>query len=340
MNLIAYIKNKFKYIAFIYAILGIINMYLFSLNSFKNKYGELIYLDIFIVIIITAFIVLDYIKWKSKYQDIYECIESNKDINEYLLYGDSFEEEIIKEIILIKNKDNDIKIDKYKSALKEIDEYIAKWVHEIKIPISSLNIIIDRLENIEDSISIKNQVEKINFLVNSILYSSKSSSLFEDIFINKINLNSLIKKSIKNNSFLLIRNNIDIDIKNLDYEVYTDTKCILYVLDQIINNAIKYSKESGKIEFNANKEEDGIVLHIKDYGIGIYKEDLSRVFNKGFTGANGREKMYKSTGMGLYFSKKIIDKLGHKIYVDSEKDVYTEFKIYFYNISDYLDLNS
>lgn len=74
--------------------------------------------------------------------------------------------------------------------------------------------------------------------------------------------------------------------------------------------------------------------------MGINKEDLSRVFNKGFTGKNGREKMYKSTGMGLYFSKKIIDKMGHKICVDSEKGIFTEFKIYFYNISDYLDVNN
>lgn len=339
MNIIDYTKGKFKYIAFICVLLGITNIYLYSLNSFKDRYGELIYLDILLIVIIIVFFALDYVNWKNKYKDIYECIGGNKDISEYLILGDSFEEEIMREIILNKSKYNDMQISKYKTSLQEIDEYIAKWVHEIKIPISLLNIITERLENIEDSMSVRNQVEKINFLVNSILYGSKSANLFEDVFINKINLSSLVKKSIKNNSFLLIRNNIDIDIKNIDYEIYTDIKCISYVLDQLINNSIKYSKKSGKIEFSANKEEDCVVLNIKDYGIGIYKEDLSRVFDKGFTGLNGREKLYKSTGMGLYFSRKIIDKLGHKIYVDSEKDVYTEFKIYFYNISDYLDLN-
>ncbi|MDK2563678.1 sensor histidine kinase [Romboutsia sedimentorum] len=339
MNIIDYIKNKFKYIAFVCVLLGITNIYLYSLNSFKDRYGELIYLDILLIMIIIVFFILDYINWRNKYKDIYECIEINKDIGEYLILGNSFEEEIMREIILDKSKYNDMEISKYKNSLKEIDEYIAKWVHEIKIPISSLNIITDRLEDIEDSMSVRNQVEKMNFLVNSILYGSKSTSLFEDVFINKVNLNSLVKKSIKNNSFLLIRNNIDIDIKNLDYEIYTDIKCILYVLNQLINNSIKYSRKSGKIEFSANKEEDCVVLNIKDYGIGIYKEDLSRVFDKGFTGVNGREKMYKSTGMGLYFSRKIIDKLGHNIYVNSEKDVYTEFNIYFYNISDYLNLN-
>ncbi|RDY26841.1 sensor histidine kinase [Romboutsia weinsteinii] len=340
MSMIEYIKNKFRYISFIFIILAITNIYLFSLNSFKDRYGELIYLDILLIIIIAVFFILDYRKWLNKYKGIYECIEENNDISEYLIYGDSFEERIMKDIISSINNNNNKDIRKYKESLKELDEYIAKWVHEIKIPISSLNIITDRLENIDESISVKNQVEKINFLVNSILYGSRSTSLFEDMFINKVNLVDIIKKSIKNNSFLLIRNNIDIDIKELDYQVYTDSKCMSYILDQIINNAIKYSKETGKVEFKATKEENCMILSIKDYGIGIHKEDLKRIFDKGFTGTNGREKIYKSTGMGLYFSKKIIDKLGHKIEVYSEKGIYTEFKIYFYNIIDYLNVDN
>ena len=77
---------------------------------------------------------------------------------------------------------------------------------------------------------------------------------------------------------------------------------------------------------------------IKDNGIGIDEKDLERVFNKGFTGSNGRNSVYKSTGMGLYFSKKIIDKLDHSIEVESVKDSYTLFIIKFYKISDYLSV--
>ena len=199
-----------------------------------------------------------------------------------------------------------------------------------------MDIITDRLSSIEDSIDIKNQIAKINFLVNSILYSSRSSSMFEDIFFNKVNLDKIVKTSIKNNSFLLIKNNIEVILNNLDYTVFTDIKCISYILDQIINNAIKYSKSKGKIEFSAKNIENGVVFSIKDYGIGIEKEDISRVFDKGFTGINGRNRLYKSTGMGLYFVKNMIDKLGHKIEVSSQKDEYTIFNIYFYDISDYL----
>ena len=233
-----------------------------------------------------------------------------------------------------KSKNNE-EVKEYRNSLKELDEYIAKWVHEIKIPISALDIITYRLNSTEDSIDIKNQVAKINFLVNSILYSSRSS-MFEDIFFNKVSLDKIVKSSIKNNSFLLIKNNIEVMLDNLDYTVFTDIKCISYILDQIINNAIKYSKEKGKIEFSAKNIENGVMFSIKDYGIGIEKEDISRVFDKGFTGTNGRNRLYKSTGMGLYFAKNMIDKLGHKIEVSSKKDEYTIFNIYFYDISDYL----
>ena len=160
--------------------------------------------------------------------------------------------------------------------------------------------------------------------------------MFEDILFNKVRLDKIVKSSIKNNSFLLIKNNIEVVLNNLDYTVFTYIKCISYILDQIINNAIKYSKQKGKIEFSAKNIENGIVFSIKDYGIGIEKEDIGRVFDKGFTGINGRNRMYKSTGMGLYFAKNMIDKLGHKIEVSSKKDEYTIFNIYFYDISDYL----
>lgn len=322
---------------FLIIIISIVDIYLISINTFVNNLDDFVYLNFLMLIISLVFFTLDYKIIKNKYKDLQNSLEENQRIDLYLINGDSFEEELIKSVIVnMKNETNE-EIKEYKKSLRELDEYIAKWVHEIKIPIAALNIITDRIDNIEDSMELKNQIAKMNFLVNSILYSSKSASMFEDIFINKINLEKLIKDSVKNNSFLLIKNNIEVKMSSLDFNVYTDIKCMSYILDQIINNAIKYSKEVGKIEFSAETIENGVILSIKDYGIGINEEDIGRIFDKGFTGSNGRSRLYKSTGMGLYFSKNIINKLGHSIEVYSEKNLYTEFKIYFYNISDYLN---
>ncbi|HFL3548609.1 TPA: sensor histidine kinase [Clostridioides difficile] len=338
--LVKYLKGRSKYIALPLVVVSIINIYLFAIDIFKNKYSELIYLDFLVLFIIMVFFVIDYINFRNSYTNLYNCIENSGEIDSYLVDGQSFEENLIKDIIENLKIKNNSDIETYKQSLKELDEYIAKWVHEIKIPISSLSIITDRLSSIEDSLDIKNQVAKINFLVNSILYSSRSNTMFEDVFINKFNLEKLIKMSIKNNSFLLIKNNVEVSLNELENDVYTDSKCMSYVLDQIINNAIKYSKEVGKIEFNSKKLENGVVLSIKDFGIGINEEDISRVFDKEFTGKNGRNQLYKSTGMGMYFVKKMIDSLGHEIEVCSENGSYTIFNIYFYDISDYLSLDS
>ena len=336
MKIVEYLKDRFKYIILFIIIISIIDIYLFAIDIFKHQYEELLYLNFLILIISFIFFIIDYINLKNKYNDILRCLENYKEIDTYLISGKSIEDNIMKDIIENLKSQNNEEIKQYRNSLKELDEYIAKWVHEIKIPISALDIITDRLNSIEDSIDIKNQVAKINFLVNSILYSSRSSSMFEDIFFNKIKLDKIVKSSIKNNSFLLIKNNIEVMLNNLDYAVFTDIKCISYILDQIINNAIKYSKQKGKIEFSARDIENGVVFSIKDYGIGIEPEDIRRVFDKGFTGINGRNRLYKSTGMGLYFAKNMIDKLGHKIEVSSKKDEYTIFNIYFYDISDYL----
>ena len=336
MKIVENLKDRFKYIVLFNIIISIIDIYLFAIDIFKHQYEELLYLNFLILIISFIFFIIDYINLKNKYNDILRCLENYKEIDTYLISGKSIEDNIMKDIIENLKSQNNEEIKQYRNSLKELDEYIAKWVHEIKIPISALDIITDRLNSIEDSIDIKNQVAKINFLVNSILYSSRSSSMFEDIFFNKIKLDKIVKSSIKNNSFLLIKNNIEVMLNNLDYAVFTDIKCISYILDQIINNAIKYSKQKGKIEFSARDIENGVVFSIKDYGIGIEPEDIRRVFDKGFTGINGRNRLYKSTGMGLYFAKNMIDKLGHKIEVSSKKDEYTIFNIYFYDISDYL----
>ena len=216
-----------------------------------------------------------------------------------------------------------------------MEEYISKWVHEIKLPISAISMILERIDDAELSIEIKNETEKINFLVNSVMYGSRATAAAEDIFISEVKLQDIIKQAIKNNAFMLIRNNIEIKLENLDHYIFTDKKWILYVLDQLINNAIKYSRENAKIQFYGEESDKYICLNIRDNGIGIAAEDLERVFNKGFTGNNGRDTRYKSTGMGLYFSKKILDKLGNSFEVYSVKNEYTLFKIKFNKISDF-----
>lgn len=336
MNIKEFLKEKLSNFIYSAVLFLIINIYLFSLNSIKNL-SDLIYLDILIITIFIGFTILDYRKMKDRYSSIMELIEDEKDIDSYCIDDNFLEGKIINYIIDYKDKKLENETKECENQLKDMEEYISRWVHEIKLPLSAMKIILDR--DSDDMISsIENELEKMNFLVNSVMYGSRATASAEDIFIKEENLKDIVRTAVKSNSFFLIKNNISPKLGDLDFKVYTDKKWIIYVLGQLINNSIKYSKENGVIEFSAEDRGEFIELKIRDNGIGINEEDLERVFNKGFTGSNGRNSVYKSTGMGLYFSKKIIDKLNHSIEVESVKDKYTLFRIRFYKISDYLSV--
>jgi signal transduction histidine kinase len=335
MSLKRFIKENIRSILFNCGILSFINIYFLVLSLLREDMGDIFYLEAILIVFYLSGFIIKYRSFKERYRSLYEIIKEDNDISMNDIDKGYLEEEIMKYIInkkeykylkLIENKDEQI---------KDMEEYISRWVHEIKLPISAISMILDRMDDVEISAEIKNETEKINFLVNSVLYGSRATAAAEDIFISEINLQETIKQAIKNNAFMLIRNNIEIKLKKLDYNVFTDRKWILYVLDQLINNAIKYSKENAQIQFSAEESDKYICLNIRDNGIGIAEEDIERVFNKGFTGSNGRNTTYKSTGMGLYFSKKILDKLGSCFEVESVKDEYTIFKIKFNKISDF-----
>lgn len=335
MNLKRFIKENIKSILFNFSILLFINIYFLVLNLLKGRMEEIYYLDVILIFIYIGASIIKYARWKERFSGLYESMEEDNDISLNDINRESLEEEIM--AYIINKKDNNYLqvIDQKETQIKDMEEYISKWVHEIKLPISAISMILERIDDAELSTEIKNETEKINFLVNSVMYGSRATAAAEDIFISEVKLQDIIKQAIKNNAFMLIRNNIEIKLENLDHYIFTDKKWILYVLDQLINNAIKYSRENAKIQFYGEESDKDICLNIRDNGIGIATEDLERVFNKGFTGNNGRDTRYKSTGMGLYFSKKILDKLGNSFEVYSVKNEYTLFKIKFNKISDF-----
>lgn len=335
MSLKRFIRGNIRSILFNCGILSFINIYFLVLGLLREDMGDIFYLEAILIVFYLSGFIIKYRSFKERYRSLYEIIKEDNGISINDIDKDYLEEEIMKYIISKKEYKYSKLIENKDEQIKDMEEYISRWVHEIKLPISAISMILDRMDDVEISAEIKNETEKINFLVNSVLYGSRATAAAEDIFISEINLQEIIKQAIKNNAFMLIRNNIEIKLKKLAYNVFTDKKWILYVLDQLINNAIKYSKENAQIQFSAEESDKYICLNIRDDGIGIAEEDIERVFNKGFTGSNGRNTTYKSTGMGLYFSKKILDKLGSCFEVESVKDEYTIFKIKFNKISDF-----
>ncbi|WP_418572966.1 ATP-binding protein, partial [Intestinibacter bartlettii] len=156
-----------------------------------------------------------------------------------------------------------------------------------------------------------------------------SNEVGKDYIIKKVELEPLVKKVIKRNQRDFISKRIILELKDLEQVVYSDSKWIEFILNQIIVNAIKYSKgNNDKIEIESQKQNNSVILSIKDYGVGINEKDIGRVFEKGFTGDNGR-KFGKSTGIGLYLCKKLCEKLGLGLYIDSKENYGTKVTIIF-----------
>lgn len=210
----------------------------------------------------------------------------------------------------------------------ELQDYIAKWCHEYKIPLAASLLLAEKIEDTQARMSMKEQLQRMNKQLNSMLLGCKMQSSLFDLQIQKTVLKDCIRASIKNNQFFLIQNGFDIRV-DVEGQVYTDPTWLTYVLDQIIDNAIKYKMQKSMIRFWTEKEQNGMKLYIEDYGEGIREEDLGRIFEKGFTGKNYHNGKYKSTGLGLYMAAKIICKLNHHISVESEYQKFTRFCIEF-----------
>ena len=188
--------------------------------------------------------------------------------------------------------------------------------------------------------SIDEELDKIENYVEQALYYARSNTVDKDYYIKKNSLEEMVNECIKKNKKVLIGEKISINIHDLNLYVNTDSKWIIFILNQVIQNSIKYRKadKQSEIEFFAKQGKENVVLYIKDNGMGIEKGEISRVFDKGFTGTNGRNLNKKSTGIGLYLCKKLCDKLGIGIEVESVQNEGTELRLIFPN-SSYISLN-
>lgn len=178
--------------------------------------------------------------------------------------------------------------------------------------------------------SINEELDKIDNYTEQALFYARSNTVEKDYYIKKVNLKELVNSVVIRNKKSLIQNNIGVEINGLEINIYSDVKWCAFILNQLIQNAIKYSKDNNrKIEIYAKENKDNVILYIKDNGIGIKASEVSRVFEKGFTGENGRRKGQKATGIGLYLCKKLCDKLSLGLELKTEENVSTEVSLIF-----------
>lgn len=222
------------------------------------------------------------------------------------------------------------KISRLTEEQLEYQEYVESFAHEIKIPIGALSLTFDNTKNHV----LKRETDKIFQLVEQMLFYARSENTEKDYFVNKLYLQDVLHNVILKFRRSLLETNVVVDIHDVNNNVYTDEKWLNFILSQIVQNAVKYYDKSEKrLTIYSQMHENNVLLFIEDNGCGIKKSEISRVFEKGFTGSD-RHKNH-ATGMGLYLSKKLCDRLGLNLEITSEENEYTKLTIIFPKASVY-----
>ena len=281
-----YLKDKLLYVILLIACILSVEILLIPIINY-------VYIKIYVAIVpIVLFLIpffIEYYKKKEYYSEIKARVNELEEkylITELLPKGDFLDAKINKDNILEIGKSMLENVNKYKYLQEDYKEYIELWIHEMKIPIATSKMIVENNKS-EVTKSIDEELDKIENYIEQALYYARSNTVEKDYIIKKNNLKDIVSSTILKNKTTLIQNNVKIEMENLEEEVYTDSKWCVFILSQIIQNSIKYSKEQNKeIKLYAENKKENVILYIKDNGIGIDKAEIGKDLKKGFTGTN------------------------------------------------------
>ena len=310
-----YIKQNIKVI-FLFIVFALVFGIVFSLYDLEI---EAIYYSVMLCSFIgLIYICINFINYYKKHVQLYKLQNEISISLENLPSPKTLMEEDYTNLILNLNKEYKNYISKSDIAKSDMIDYYTMWVHQIKTPISAMKLLIQTSES-EISSDLSSELFKIEQYVEMVLSYIRLGSNENDFVIKEYDLDNIVRQAIRKYAPLFIRKKINLDFQPTTYKVLTDEKWLVFVIEQLLSNAIKYTNK-GKISIYPLEDKK---LVIEDTGIGISKEDIPRIFDKGFTGYNGRTDK-KATGLGLYLCKNILDKLSHKISIESEVGVKTK----------------
>ncbi len=338
MNFKSFIKDKILLTVLLLSGIATIEIFLIP-YPFVNFIK--IYIPVTIIFLYIIGLSIEYFIKQRFYKDLEDTLNNLDDkylISEIIKVPSFMEGKILKDLLEQINKSMVENVNRYKYKQEDYKEYIELWIHEIKIPIAASKLIIENNKN-EVTKSIDEELNKVENYIEQALYYARSNTVEKDYYVKKVNLKDIVNESIKKNKNILIHERISINVHDLDLEVNTDNKWIVFILNQIIQNSIKYKKQDRnlEIEIYSKQGKENVILYIKDNGIGIKKGEITRVFEKGFTGTNGRLIGKKSTGIGLYLCKNLCNKLGIAIELNSVQNEGTEIRLVFPK-SSYIDI--
>lgn len=337
MNFFDYLKDKITLLIINISSMLILSIFLLLI---KNTGTAIFLIDVVWAIIIVIYFFIDYYFRRKYFKELMTVLNELPQkylIAEVMKPSYKIEDRLYWEILRKSNKSVIEEIHKLEVSQKEYKEYIESWIHEVKLPITAAHLICEN--NKEDFTKrIMLELDEIENEVEKILYYVRMEQVYKDYLIHTVDLKEIVLAAISTEKRHLIQCGLQINLEMENTIVSTDEKWVEFILKQIFTNSMKYKKEVGarlKIYIiNGNKQKS---LIIEDNGCGIAEEDIGRIFDKGFTGKNGRKDNNNATGMGLYLAKKLCEKLEIGISCESEHGKFTRMILTFPD-SDFLKI--
>ena len=296
-----------------------------------NTLGEVLLIVLVWILILAAYLGKTYWDRKRYFEHL---ISTARSLEQAYLITEVMERPVLEEdrqyyqLLKLANKSMMEAITAIRHERREYKEYVEQWVHEIKTPISAIKLACENNKS-EVTRRILTEAEKTDNYVEQALFYARSENVENDYLILQVSLKDCVHSSVVHNKRLLIQNGVALDLGNLDELVLADSKWVEFILSQLLVNAVKYRrKEGSRISIQACVLGNQVELSVEDNGIGIPESDLPRIFEKGFTGNNGRNGQ-RSTGIGLYLCKRMCDKMGLGIQAVSKQGEYTRFLLVF-----------
>lgn len=330
MSLWRFILSKWRGLVF-YAVLLVIILGLNWLDrSNRMLPANTSYMMVLLLCLGAVYVSILYIQERRSIKKLNYMIESGKLLE--FPPSDSVKEELYQQIIGEQVRRGESVVENLEESRREEMAFLLAWVHRMKTPIAAARLQMerDRLSPDKKTIeSLEEEIDRIAEGIEKVLYYVRQSDFTEDYVIEEVPLASIVTDSVKKHSRIFIGRRVSLYQDDLGCRVLTDRKWAGFVLDQLISNALKYTPEGGRISLKAEESPREIVLTVTDTGPGIRQEDLTRVFNRSFTGFNGRMEA-ASTGMGLYLAHSLCEKLNHKLTVESVPGEGTRASVHFF----------
>ncbi|WP_068773853.1 HAMP domain-containing sensor histidine kinase [Paenibacillus sp. FJAT-26967] len=304
-------------------------------SGLRIKSSSLFYLLLLAAGVLTGTLAYDYIRQRQYAEALNRRLAegaSGIDHSSAIHTGVTREQQAVSEVLRLQQRDYMNTLASYKAAQEQHLHFTNQWVHQLKTPVSVIDLLAqqsagksdpDSIPELLDAIaSIQEENEKIAYGLQMMLYTARLEKFELDLHPRRVDLTTVVRRVINEHKKACIRASIfpKIEADSESVEVETDEKWLAFVLHQVVSNAIKYSrKQPGAKPLTIRIEQlaHGAALSIQDKGVGIAEEDLPRVFDAFFTGENGRGVVTESTGMGLYLARQVVSKLGHRIRIES-----------------------